>query len=153
MNPFENYGHEKGARAKPERITGRERAPMVKKGLEKQQEEDSKLSQLYRRARAQELRELLAGEHGVAIAALRKILRDFNQDKASELLRHMEARHWYTHASLQTRASLFSMISVAIIRAREKNGRAPFDDPLPRFDGSPAPERLFQIVRRKLRIC
>ena len=151
-NPFENYGHAKGTREKPVRVTGREKAPLKKTGLEKQQEEDAKLSQLYRRTRAEELRKLLAGEYGVAIANLRKILRDFHRDKVSELVRHMESRNWYADASLETRASLLSMISVAIVRARERDGRAPFDDPLPSFNGSPAREGLFQIAKRNLRI-
>ena len=151
-NPFEAYGAEKGKRDKPVRITGKQ--PMVKHGLEKKQEEEAKQAKLYRAQLRAELQGMIDGPRGTEIAGLQSLLRSYvhNVERESEVITFLDHADWFGSEPLNTRMRIMSMIGHAILRARIRDGRPPFDDPIPLLDSGerPAPEGLFQKAKERL---
>ena len=152
-DPFEAYGAEKGKRDKPVRITGKE-APMVLKGLEKKQDEDAKQAKRYRAAQRAELQGMLNGPRGNDILDLQRLLREYVHGTTNDawVMAFLNRVEWFSNETITYRLRVLSMIGTAILRSRIRDGRPPFDDPIPLLDSveRPAPEGLFQTAKERL---
>ena len=60
---------------------------------------------------------------------------------------HVKQAQWLHKSDLNTRRVAVSMIANVIVRLREVNGYAPFDDSLPGEDPT-----VFEIIRAELRV-
>ena len=97
-------------------------------------EEQQRLSAYYHARRRQELDDALAGADGAKLQALIEQLDALTLEKIPQLSEFVRAHGWHTAAA----ATLFiarRLAGESIMKLREKNGLAPFDDPLP---GDPA---------------
>jgi hypothetical protein len=120
---------------------------MVLRGAEKQIAEDNAQFRRYRRAKAAEYRAALAGPNGELVKELHDALKKLTIDQTEILLNAVELYDW-SDVSLGSRYTIISMIDDAIVRLREQNGLAPFDDSI--FDEDPT---VFEICKTKLRIA
>ena len=152
-NPFTAYGADKGRREKPVRVTGKEQ-PMVLKGLDKKQDEDAKQAKRYRAAQRAELQGMIDGPRGQDVLRLQSLLRSYINDvgREDEVIVFLDDVHWFDDHGSAFRMRILSMIGNAILRARIRDGRPPFDDPIPLLDSEerPAPEGLFQTAKERL---
>jgi len=117
-------------------------APMKPSLMQQQQRDQSVQLGRFKRAKKEEHQALLAHVvHGEPYARMLAILKRL-PDSARELVEHL-GKDWVRCLSQQQRSIVLSMISARIIRVREMDGRAPFDDPLPG-----QPDNLFIICRK-----
>jgi hypothetical protein len=134
MNPFLALAE----RQTPSPVKARQRAADTRRSKRLQQAEDEqrKLSAHYRAHRRQELEAALAGEDGAKLQALIARLATLTLDTIPELAA-LVAPPWHSAAFIARQ-----LVSEAIVKLREQDGLAPFDDPLP---GEPAtPEQLLR---------
>ena len=132
---------------RPRVVQSEKQAPMVLRGAEKQIAEDNAQFRRYRRAKAAEYRAALAGPNGELVKELHDALKKLTIDQTEILLNAVELYDW-SDVSLGSRYTIISMIDDAIVRLREQNGLAPFDDSI--FDEDPT---VFEICKTKLRIA
>ena len=133
-----------GRERRPRVVQSEKQAPMVLRGAEKQIAEDNAQFRRYRRAKAAEYRAALAGPNGELVKELHDALKKLTIDQTEILLNAVELYDW-SDVSLGSRYTIISMIDDAIVRLREQNGLAPFDDSI--FDEDPT---VFEICRAKL---
>lgn len=138
--PLEGVSRRSGVRV----VQSEKQAPMVLRGAEKQIAEDNAQFRRYNRAKAAEYRAALAGPNGALIEGLHKALKKLNIEQPDPLLKLTTAIDWLS-INQETRYVALSMIDDAIVRLREQNGLAPFDDALPGEDPT-----VFQICKTKL---
>jgi len=159
---FESFGDSllskgaKAARAAEARYEARKAAkaaanpPMVKRGLEKKQEETSKQMVHYREWKRQVFEGLLHLEHGDKIAKMRTYLRKqtFNPDELARLVANAK---WILECPDETRRVLLSYINHSLGRWYVRNGYPDPNDPIPSFDGTPDPPlNAFLRIRKHL---
>jgi hypothetical protein len=122
-------------RQAPSPIKARARASDARRSKSAQNnEEQHKLSAYCRVHRQQELNDALAGDDGTKLQALIAQLDVLTLETIPQLAAFVRANGWHSAAA----TTLFMarlLASETIVRLREKNGLAPFDDPLP---GEPA---------------
>lgn len=106
----------------------RQRAPTP---ADKRLREKHTLATEYRRWKAEQLRELLAGPHGRAIVELRKFIRRLGIADAPALMAHVRSLSWLFQIAPERRYQVRSMISYGIVRLRLRNGFCAFDDAIP----------------------
>lgn len=153
-NPFEAYGEANTRPSRPSRrpqrgpkvVSSEADAPMVPTPMEKQQRERSAQMSRYRKTKREEHQQMLTGEHGDAYYRMLKIMGRF-PDSAVELIEHLQ-KGWVSKLSAQQRLVVLSMIDRRIVLMRERDGRTPWDDPMP---GMPNDRpNLFMICRKIL---
>jgi hypothetical protein len=125
-------------------VQSEKQAPMVLRGAEKQIAEDNAQFRRYNRAKAAAYRTALEGPAGVLIKELHDALKRLELEQPEPLLTLVNAIDWQS-IDTETRYTALSMIDDAIVRLREQNGLAPFDDAL--FDEDPT---VFQMCKIKL---
>jgi hypothetical protein len=142
MNAFEAYAertkqaHERRA----ERLAARRQSRAeVKRHIEKEQ-----LRRQYRAALTKELEELLGGRHGAFFRELVDVLDQLTLANGRALLPFL-SRHDWASLPTQLRFRALQLVDQACIRARERGGLPPFDDPLP-WDGARPFVQLAQEV-------
>jgi hypothetical protein len=108
-------------------VQSEKQAPMVLRGAEKQIAEDSAQFRRYRRAKAAEYRAALAGPYGALVEKLHDVLKLATIDAVDSVIGIVEE---IVHQDIPADVGyvLLGMIDDAIIRIREQNGLAPFDD-------------------------
>jgi hypothetical protein len=93
-------------------------------------EERNCLSRVYRKQREADIAALLTGPHGVEARALIELLDSTDVDECA-LVAHVRSGPWCNAgADEDTRFLILAIIDRALIRARERRGLVPFDDPL-----------------------
>jgi hypothetical protein len=107
---------------------------------EKKRADDAYLLRAWKRYHAERLEEALAGVHRDVIARLLVQLKDLRS--ARELVAAVSAMHWRS-IDADVRATALALIDGAIVALRERQGLAPFDDPLPG-----QPDSAFLMIRR-----
>ena len=136
-----------GRERRPRVVQSEKQAPLVLRGAEKQIAEDNAQFRRYRRAKAAEYRAALAGPDCNVVKQLHDALKHLDLDLGEALIALMvDVTDWQS-IDTQTRYTVISMIDDAIVKLREQNGLAPFDDSI--FDEDPT---VFEICRTKLRI-
>ena len=134
-NPFEAFACEHGRKPREERPAREKRAaPPPVTPQQKQEREKRDLAASYRKAKARELRELLEGQHGRNIVALRKFMRRLTIADADDLVVYVVGLAWPWEISDERRFLVRSMIAQHIRRIRERAGLHPYDDALDCFD-------------------
>lgn len=128
-----------------EKEAERQRAPTA---TEKRVREKRTLAAAYRKWKADELRELLAGPWGLEIVRLRKFIRRLALDDAPTLIAHVAGLPWIPLLSPARLRSLRSMVAHGVLRLRLRNGLPPFDDGIPFADH---PDRAGTILLRMMR--
>lgn len=108
--------------------------PMVKRGLEKEQEEKAKQMIRYRRWKAEVREGISRGDYGTEIVGLFKLLR--KPTFANGLVDYVRNADWLHRCNLDVRLTLLDYIFQAVILHRLRNGYPPFDDAIPAFDDS-----------------
>jgi hypothetical protein len=121
--------------------------PIIKRGLEKEQEEKSKQLKRYRLWKAQVREGMSRGDYGIEIVELLKHLRHPSQTE--NLVSYILSAKWLMRCSLDTRETLLGYIDDALVRHAIRNGYPPFDDPLPEWMGG-GPPNAFLIIRKHL---
>jgi hypothetical protein len=154
-NPFEAYGEANTRAARPSRrpqrgaphvVMSEKDAPMAPSPMEKQQRQKSAQMSRYRKAKREEHQQMLEGEHGDAYYRMLKIMGKL-PDSAADLVDHL-LKGWVRKLSAQQRLVVLSMIDRRITLIRERDGRPPWDDPMP---GMPNDRpNLFMICRKIL---
>jgi hypothetical protein len=125
-------------------VQSEKQAPMVLRGAEKQIAEDNAQFRRYNRAKKAAYKTALKGPDGVIIRMLHDALKQLDIKQADLFLALINGFDWQSFKP-EIRYTAQSMIDDAIVRLREQNGLAPFDDAL--FDEDPT---VFQICRVKL---
>lgn len=113
-------------------VKARIRANETRRSKREQQhdEEQRKLSAYYKVQCRQELNDALAGADGARLRALIEQLDALTLETIPQLAAFVRAEGWHTAAT----TTLFvarRLAGESIMKLREKNGLAPFDDPLP----------------------
>jgi len=123
--------------------------PMVKRGLEKDQEDQSKQMVRYRLWKKQVFEGLLYTEQGDDIVELRRYLKR-STTTPDALAKYVTECKWIMKCTFDARETLLGYINHAISRWNVRNGY-PDDDPIPSFDGTPdPPPSPFLIIRKHL---
>jgi len=132
MNPF----LELAERQTPAPVAARLRAVEKRRAnrLHEHHDEERALSFLYRQWRKQELDDALASDDGDKLRDLIEQLDALTLETIPQLTAFVRASGWHT-AAATTLFMARRLASESIIRLREKNSLAPFDDPVP---GAPA---------------
>jgi hypothetical protein len=107
---------------------------------EKKLADDVYLLRVWKRWHAEELEKALAGMHHDLVERVMRRLKKLQS--ARELVDAMLAEDW-SGVDADTRAIVLAQIDTAIVALRERQGQAPFDDPLPG-----APDNAFLIIRK-----
>lgn len=123
----------------PRVVQNEKQAPIVLRGAEKQIAEDNAQFRRYNRAKAAAYRTALEGPSGDFIKQLHNTLKKIDLKQADPLILLV---HSMSTIDQESRYVALSMIDDAIVRLREQNGLAPFDDSL--FDEEPT---VFQICK------
>jgi hypothetical protein len=144
-NPFERYAalntprRGRGVRV----VRSEDNAPLVPTALEKEQRDQSTQFNRYKRAVRAESVALLASEHSANYRILLSILKRMTPQSSRELIDYVRGALWIKRCNRDQKFTVLSVIDMAIIRTRIRDGRAPMDDPLPDQPDSP-----FIIIRR-----
>jgi hypothetical protein len=117
---------------------------MVLRGAEKQIAEDNAQFRRYNRAKAAAYRTALEGPSGGLVKRLHDELKHLDIEHPDWFVALVYAVDWKL-VDQETCYTVLSMIDDAIVRLREQNGLAPFDDAL--FDEDPT---VFGICRVKI---
>jgi hypothetical protein len=117
-------------------VKARIRASETRRTKREQQhdKEQRQLSAYYKVQRHQELNDALAGADGAKLQALIEQLDALTLETIPQLAAFVRAEGWHT-AAAHTLFIARRLAGESIVKLREKNGLAPFDDPLP---GDPA---------------
>lgn len=113
-------------RAEAKEATRAAKAPMVKRGLEKEQIEKAKQLVRYRQWKAEVREGMSRGDYGIEIIELLKHLR--HPSRIADLVNYILSADWLLKCSLETRATLLGYIDHALVRHQVRNGYPPFDD-------------------------
>jgi hypothetical protein len=146
VNPFERYAE----RVKPyyerrrERIAAKRRQSRQLKAVNA---EKAKLEKQARLISEEHRNELLEGPYGFEFRHLLSYLAGLTLGSAADLVRFVEQLEWVARAPASVRHEALHLIADAITRLRERNGLAPFDDPL--FE---APPNAFIRIREMLHV-
>jgi hypothetical protein len=148
-DPFAAYGEQQDRRpARAKRVDGvrvltsEKQAPMKPSAMEQAQRDKSAQLAHYKREKKKEHQALLdAVDVGPDYARMVGLCRKL-PDTAAELVKHLNG-HWVKLLDRQQQVTVLGIIDNFIIRAREMDGRAPMDDPLPGQR-----DNLFLICRR-----
>jgi hypothetical protein len=124
-------------------VRSEDNAPLVPTALEKEQRDNTAQFQRYKRAVQAESVALLNSEHGDNYSILLAVLRRMTAQSSRELVEYIKGAQWIKRCSTDQKFTVLSIIDMAIIRTRIRDGRAPMDDPLPDQPDSP-----FIIIRR-----
>jgi hypothetical protein len=111
---------------------------------EKELRERDELFALWRKHHRAQRDALLAGPHGTAAQALIGFMKVMTLDDGAALIDLVLAGPW-RRADADTRFVVLQLIDGTLVRLRERNGLAPFDDSL-----GDEPPTAFQIIRREL---
>lgn len=122
--------------------------PMVKRGLEKKQEEKAKQLVRYREWKKEVKEGMSRGDYGDEIIDLFKRLR--HPDKAAELVDYVLNAKWMLLCSMDTRTTLLGYIDHMLVRHNIRMGYPPIDDSLPEWMGDTRPPNAFQVIRKYL---
>ena len=125
-------------------VQSEKQAPMILRGAEKQIAEDNAQFRRYRRAKAAAYRTALEGPVRVLVKELHDALKQLDLGEPDLLIELVHETDWQS-IDKETRYTALSMIDDAIVRLREQNGLAPFDDAL--FDEDPT---VFEICKARL---
>jgi hypothetical protein len=121
-DPFVAFGETLAPTRKPRREARASRQ-------DKEQQDRERLSQAHRRWRKESIDALLNGPHGAAARALLDFLDHMQSDDERGLLEQVQSGPW-RDADADARFLVLVLVDAAIIRLRERDGLAPFDDPL-----------------------
>lgn len=137
-NPFEAYAQSDAIPGPTRRKMARAEArqPMVLSPMEKKLLEARKLFGEYRKYKTGIRKELLR-RHGQELVMLLRVLRRHQPGDEDRLLGMVQNMRWIVRADEQTRHAVHGIISAALVRARLRDGRPHFDDPMP---GKKSPE-------------
>jgi hypothetical protein len=144
VDPFAAYAEQHMRKGKPRAVrvvTSEADAPMKPSPMEQKQRDQSTQLGHFKRAKKLEHQAILDSDHAAPYARMLAILKRL-PDRARELVEHL-GKGWIKCLSAQQKQTVLSMISARIIRVREIDGRAPFDDPMPG-----EPDNLFLICRK-----
>lgn len=122
------------------------KAPMALTPDEKKQRDQQKLLRQWRSWHHEKEIALLAGPYGKDIAGLREFIKTMTLSSSGALVRLIENATWLRNADHETRYGVLSIVSHGIVRLREQNGLAPFDDSL-----MGEPLTAFQQIKEMLR--
>jgi hypothetical protein len=145
-NSFERYAAMNAPSKRQRRVRvvqSEDSAPMVPTKLEKEQRDNTTQFQRYKKAVRAESEALLNSEHGANYRILLGILKRMIPQSSRELIDYVRGARWITQCNRDQKFTVLSMIDMAIIRTRIRDGRSPMDDPLPDQPDSP-----FIIIRR-----
>jgi hypothetical protein len=115
--------------ASPVKARRRAAEKRVQKKALKAAEEEQQLSRGYRKSLAEKREKLLASPYGAQAQALIDFLKGMTIESGGDLIALVEAGPWQ-NANADTRYEILSLIDRAIMRLRERNGLATFDDGL-----------------------
>jgi hypothetical protein len=111
----------------------------------KEQDDQRRMMNMYRRNFVERKRTLLAGEYRPQLAVLIKFIRRLMPEHAVPLIEMIRQAHWLKAADMSTRLMVLSLIDSSIIRHRIRHGLPPLDDPV-----MGQPDNVFLIVRKLL---
>lgn len=114
---------------------------------EKELAEDRQLTAAYHKYKREQRQAILDGPYGEPVRALVAFMRGMGLSDADALLERVSGRPWVEAMSIDERFVLLGMIGDRIVKVRERNGLAPFDDALP---GEPA--KIFELIKAELRV-
>jgi hypothetical protein len=135
-------------RTQPRIVQNDRQAPMVLRGAEKEVAEGNALFRRYRRYKAFEYKQALAGPHGEALRELHTTLKGLTLDSGGDpLLMLMQRYRWLLGYDRELRHLVLHLIDDAICRLRVQNGLPIIDDSLPFLDEEPT---VFEICRSNL---
>jgi hypothetical protein len=116
--------------------------------LEKLRSERTALQRAWAAWRQHRVEELCSGPlYGEAARALRDFLEQMKITDGGKLIAAVKAGPWAS-ADSDTKFEILRLVDTAIVRLRERNDLAPFDDAVPFTD---RPLTVFQIIREALR--
>lgn len=118
---------------------------MERERAKKEEREQRRQWNMYRRNFVERKRALLQGEYRTQLASLIKFIRRLKPEDAVPLIEMIKQATWLKQAEEATRLMVLSLIDSAIIRHRVRLGMSPIDDALP----GETPN-VFLIVRREL---
>ena len=140
--------HEAAEKRAAKKVVQSERdAPMKLSEREQEQADQSKQFRMWKAFHRAESEAVLHGTHGDGYRELLRSVRLAGIDESDAILRAVRSAKWLHGADLKTRQIVLSAIASAIVRLRELNGYAPFDDSLPGEDPT-----VFEIIRNELKV-
>jgi hypothetical protein len=145
-NSFERYAAMNTPSKRQRRVRvvqSEDSAPMVPTKLEKEQRDNTVQFQRYKKAVRAESEALLNSQHGANYRILLAILKRMTPQSSRELIDYVKGARWIAQCDQDQKFTVLSVIDMAIIRLRIRDGRAPFDDPLP-----DEPDSAFVVIRR-----
>lgn len=108
---------------------------MKKSDLEQKQEDQNKQLKIYN-AWKRTLRQAIAARYGTDFKSLVALIRNCAPEREEGIYKFVSKAKWLLSADADTRMAVLSYIGSAFIRGQIRDGRPPFDDPIPSFDGS-----------------
>ena len=122
-------------------------APMKLSEMEQKQADQARQMRMWRAWHRQQMEAITNGPHGADWRELVRKVKSATFEDHGIILRAVRAADWLHEADIGTRVVAVSMVANAIVRLRELNGLAPFDDSLPGEDPT-----VFEIVRDELKV-
>lgn len=108
---------------------------LKKSDLEQKQEDQNKQLKIYN-AWKRSVRKAIAERYGTDFKELISLIRNSHPDRENEIYKFVSKAKWLLSADNDTRMAVLSYIDSAFIIGRIRDGRSPFDDPIPSFDNS-----------------
>lgn len=128
MNPFSGMAGN-ATRHTQKKIERAAKQPMVPTPREKDQYDKRKQLQLYKQWKRRIREGLAAGDYGVEVIMLMRLLR--RTPDAATLLAWVQGSKWLLNATEQVRYEILGYIGHSLIRWNIRHGLPPFDDALP----------------------
>lgn len=127
-NPFSRLAADQIAAPVKSRMKAVETRRARSAQAEKDLLDEATLLKLYRRERRKQLQALLDGPFGGDVHELLRFMRGMTLDSAPGLITLVREAVWIKALPEDHKYILLRLVSHGIVRVREKNGLAPFDD-------------------------
>ena len=146
-DPFDDFANENISAARKKMLERAETRGQMKRA--KKMVEKDLLFEMWQRWHIMRKVELLKGDWAVPAQELIDFLERMDIGDADSLIELLDRQPW-RNADPDTRYLVQAIVGHAIVFLREREGLAPFDDPLPSFDGSYEDEPNASMIIREM---